>query len=632
METKITCHKILTLVLLVLGPIGFSQSLKKANKLYENRSYVDAAEVFEKLPQTNDNLRKLGDCYYFNSEIEKANDAYSIVYDNVDKEKLDHGFYFRYFDVLRSFKNYEKADIISERHLGDTINFETFKIKLRKVIPFTYALELLTANIGAASFGVEVNDDYIIFSSTKSESGSEYNWNNTPYLDLFKAKVVGDYKKTLDSVAEFSKGLNSTGRHESSVCITKDGKTIYFSRNHKKRVDVDSVKVAMVSIYRAEKKGEKWTNIERVSFANDYYSTMHPVLNEAEDKLFFSSDMPSSLGSYDIYYVDIRKDGSFGTPINMGSKINTKYREQFPYIAQDSTIYFASNGKQGFGGLDVFSSSHRDYEYVEALNLGESMNTPFDDFAYVSIDSTNTGFVSSNREGVDNIYFVARTHTVRNYFVEGVVTDKVSGDILPNTLVTLFDKNGNVLEKMRTGEDGRYKFKTKPNKKYQLEGYQPTYIPVLEYFDTNDRGDIKFDIELEILSYDDAEEIVVGRADGEVYIELENIYFDFAKWDIKPQAEKVLNVLVSLLKKYPRMKINLSAHTDSRALPETNLILSKRRAASTLEYLVDSGISRSRLKAEGFGESRPVIKCGKNCTESEHAINRRVEFVISREF
>jgi len=630
MKHTSTSLAIVFLSLLGLGFFGNSQSLKKANRLYQNRSYLNAAEIYEKLDKTIEVLSKLGDCYYFNSDIKKANDAYSQVYDNASKSKLSDAFYFKYFDVLRSSKNYEKADFISERHLDDSINTATFKIKLKKVIPFTYALESLTSSSGSQNFGASIYGEKIVFSSSRNPNSPEYHWNNQPYLDLYAANIVGEQKKKLDSVTRFSTVINNKALHESSAVITKDGKTMYFSRNHAKRVEIDSNKVAMVSIYRAEKNGDKWVNVERVSFADDYYSTMHPVLNENEDKLFFSSDMPSSMGSFDIFYVDINQNGSFGEPVNMGSTINTKRREQFPFIANDSTFYYSSNGKQGFGGLDLFSSAHRDFEYLEALNLGETINSPKDDFAFVVIDSLDTGYLSSNRDGVDNIYHFVRTPTERVYFVEGLVTDKNSGELLPNTIVTLFDKNGNILDEIKVGENGRYRLKTRPNQFYLIEGFQPKYIPKLRTFDTNDRGNIEFDIELEIESYDDAEEIVVGREDGDVYIELENIYFDFAKWDIKPQAANTLNTLVALLKKYPRMEIRLGAHTDSRATEAYNLDLSEKRAASTLEYLVENGIDRSRLISKGFGESKPLVSCGEACTETEHSINRRVEFVIMR--
>ena len=410
--------------------------------------------------------------------------------------------------------------------------------------------------------------------------------------------------------------------------FTKDGKTMYFSRNLKKRIDLDSTKIAVVSIFKAELVDDEWTNIEPVPFSSDTYSTMHPALNSDETRLYFSSDMPNTLGSFDIFYVDILDTNSFGEPVNLGKNINTIRREQFPFVAKDSTLYFASNGKIGFGGLDLFSSSYKNSKYLDALNLGESINTEKDDFAFVVIDSLNTGFLSSNRSGEDNIYTFKRIENERTYTIEGLVTDKVTGEILPNTTVTLFDEDGNVIAEQLVGEDGKYQLTTKPNQKYSVEGFQPKYIPQIEFFDTNDKGNIEFNIELEIESYKDAEEIVTDDEEGNTYIELENIYFDFAKWDIRPQAAKTLDVLVALLTKYPRMEIQLGAHTDSRAGFEFNLELSQKRAQATLEYMVENGISRSRLTSKGYGETKPLVPCGDDCTETEFSINRRCEFLI----
>ena len=355
---------------------------------------------------------------------------------------------------------------------------------------------------------------------------------------------------------------------------------------------------------------------------------MHPSLNSDETKLYFSSDMPNTLGSFDIFYVDILEDKTFGEPVNLGKAINSERREQFPFIANDETLYFASNGKRGFGGLDLFSSSINDGKFLDALNLGESINSEKDDFAFVVVDSLDTGFVSSNRSGTDHIYTFERVSTDRVYFIEGVVTDKVTGKLLPNTTVTLFDEDGNIISEMITGDDAKYKLKTQPNKSYSLEGFQPKYIPEIDFFDTNDSGNIEFNIELEIESYKDAEEIVTDDEYGNTFIELENIYFDFAKWEIKPQAGNTLDVLVALLIKYPRMEIQLGAHTDSRAGFDFNLDLSEKRARATLEYLVKNGISRERLTSKGYGETKPLVPCGENCTENEFSINRRCEFLI----
>ncbi len=617
------------LIILGLGSFSFSQSKKKADLLYENRAYLDAAEIYNKLPKTAEISEKLGDCYYFNSQVEKASKFYFEVFKLKNRDSISDAFYFKYFDALRGSKYYKLSDEISTLYLKDSINTEEFRLKLDKIIPYTYQIENLTNQTGGSNFGVGLYGDKIIFSSTQNPENPDYNWNKKPYLDLYEGRVTGDsLQKKLDSVTPFAASINSKKQHESSAIFTKDGKTIYFSRNNKKRVDLDSNKVAVVSIYKAELVDDEWSNVAPVSFASEQYSTMHPSLNTEESRLYFSSDMPNSIGSFDIYYVDVLEGNMFGEPVNLGLAINSKHREQFPYIAKDSTLYYASNGRKGFGGLDLFSSRSRDSLFLEALNLGETLNSEKDDFAFVVVDSLNSGYISSNREGIDNIYTFVRKPTKRKYFIEGLVTDKVTGELLPNTTVTLFDESGNKIGEVTVGEDARYKLETQPNQSYSIEGFQPKYIPETEFFDTNDSGNIEFNIELEIESYKDAEEIVTDDKDGNTFIELENIYFDFAKWDIKPQAAQTLDVLVALLEKYPRMEIQLGAHTDSRAGYEFNMDLSDKRAKATLEYLVDNGISRARLTSKGFGETHPIVPCGDKCTEVEFSINRRCEFLI----
>jgi outer membrane protein OmpA-like peptidoglycan-associated protein len=617
------------LVILGMGSFSFSQSKKKADVLYENRAYLDAAEIYNKLPKTAEILEKLGDCYYYNSEAEQASKAYSEVFNLKNRDSFSDVFYFKYFDALRGSKDYKLSDEISTLYLKDSINTKEFRLKLDKIVPYTYEAKNLTIDTGGSNFGVGLNGNKVVFSSTQNPKNPDYNWNKKPYLDLYEGQVFGDsLEKKLDSIKPLTASINSKKQHESSAVFTKDGSTMYFSRNNKTRVDLDSAKVAVVSIYKAELVDNEWTNVAPVTFASDQYSTMHPSLNPEENKLYFSSDMPSSLGSFDIYYVDILEDGSYSEPINLGSTINSKRREQFPFYAQDSTLYFASNGRHGFGGLDLFSSRNTDSLFLDALNLGETINSEKDDFAFVVIDSLNTGYISSNRDGIDNIYSFVKKPTNRKYFIEGLVTDKVTGALLPNTTVTLFDKAGNKISEIVVGENGKYKLETQPNQSYSVEGFKPKYIPEIEFFDTNDSGSIEFNIELEIEAYKDAEEIVTDDKDGNTFIELENIYFDFAKWDIKQQAAQTLDVLVALLKKYPRMEIQLGAHTDSRAGYEFNMDLSEKRAKATLEYLVENGISRPRLTSKGFGETRPIVPCGDNCTEVEFSINRRCEFLI----
>jgi len=214
--------------------------------------------------------------------------------------------------------------------------------------------------------------------------------------------------------------------------------------------------------------------------------------------------------------------------------------------------------------------------------------------------------------------------------VEGVVIDKNSKKILPGSLVTLFDNAGNVLQDSLVGIKADYLFKIEPNKKYKIRGTRKAYIPQDIEFSTDINGKIQHNIFLTLEAFADAEENVKQNEKGDVQVELDKIFFDFDKSKIRDDAAKTLTVLVDLMKKYPSMEVEVSAHTDARGNDQYNLDLSKRRAASTLEYLVSKGIERNRLKSIGYGEMQPLNQCTEEsiCKDEEYDINRRCEFTI----
>ncbi|WP_299390535.1 OmpA family protein [uncultured Gelidibacter sp.] len=605
-------------------------SLKRANILFEQKSYVEAAKMYQALDPSQEVLQKLADSYYYNSEMKLARTPYTGLFTKY-KDSLDREVYFRYAQSLLGVKDYENADKIMGEYLGYFVDTPKFIENLNKIVPFTYEIQIMNQSARTGDFGLTYYKDQVVFSSLRNLKNPIYSWNNKPYLDLFRADVTKD--KKLVNIVPFSDEIN-TKTHESNATFTTDGKTMYFSRTNDKRVLVGEELVATVKLYRAELIDTVWTNVKELPFSSELYSTQHPVLSTDNTKLYFSSDMPGSMGSFDIFYVDITENSEgdekfqYSAPVHMGSTINTIHREQFPFIDSENTLYFASDGHQGMGGLDIYMSKVFDGVYSKPINLGETINSELDDFGYILKEDEDTGYFASNRTGHDNLYAFTRKDNQRQFTVVGDVRDKNSKNLLPGTTVTLFDEDGNQVGQMVVGEDAQYVFNTEPNKTYTIEGHQAFYIPTTEKFTTNDDGNITFNIELAIESYDDAEEIVVTKDDGYIYIELENIYFDFNKWDIKPQAARTLDVLVGLLNKYPRMEIELGAHTDNRASDLYNLHLSHQRAAATLEYLVENGINRERLRSKGYGERAPLVDCGDKCSDEEHSINRRVEFII----
>uniref|UniRef100_UPI00404774AF OmpA family protein n=1 Tax=Mariniflexile sp. TaxID=1979402 RepID=UPI00404774AF len=375
----------------------------------------------------------------------------------------------------------------------------------------------------------------------------------------------------------------------------------------------------------------KWTNVKELPFNSNAYSCEHPSIGKDGKTLYFSSDMPGTLGGFDIYKVAINDDGTFGTPENLGANINTKHREQFPFISDLDVLYFASDGHLGYGGLDVFRCNSVNGSFDKPVNLGSSINTSLDDFAYAVKENENKGYVSSNRSGFDRLYgFGREENMLTKYLVEGLVRAKNTNALLPGTLVTLSDDPGNVLQDSIVGDQADYLFKIEPNKKYIIKGTRKAYIPQQVEFSTDSQGKVQHNIYLILESFVDAEEPVKQKENDIVQVELDKIYFDFDKSNIRADAATTLNVLVDLMKKYPSMEIEVSAHTDARGVDQYNLDLSKRRAASTLEYLVSQGINRNRLKSIGYGETQPLNRCVKEgiCTEAEYDINRRCEFTI----
>lgn len=613
---------------LLISWMGFAQkpTLKKADQLFAQKAYVEAAKMYQGLKKTQHVLQNLGDSYYFNSQMNFASTAYGNLFATY-KDSIKADYYFRYVQSLKAVGDYKKADEILSKHLKYTVDTQKFKEHLNNIVPYNYEINSMTRSTSSGDFGISFFGEKVVFASVRNDKNPIYAWNDKPYLDLYQASVSKE--GILENVIPFFEAIN-TKTHESSASFNKDGTLMYFCRTNEKRVQIGEEMIATVKMYQAELIDSVWTNVTELPFSSDQYSTMHPSLSNDEKKLYFSSDRPGSLGSYDIYVVTISDDGTYSEPVNLGPTINTSQRDQFPFVDVEGTLFFASDGHQGLGGLDQFMAKNYNDVFAKPINLGETINSGMDDFGYVVDVEKNTGYFASNRKGNDNLYSFIRIENPRRFTVDGEVRDKNTKELLPGTIVSLYDEDNNLIGQIVVGENADYTFNSEPNKKYRIEAERDFYASKTAYIETLDDGRIRFTIELEIESYDDAEEIIVTKDDGLVYIQLENIYFDLNKWDIKDEAASTLNVLVEIMKKYPRMEVELGAHTDSRASEDYNLRLSNSRANAAVDYLTANGINRNRLRSFGFGERKPLINCGTDCTEEEHSINRRVEFIVRK--
>ncbi|MEN3323481.1 OmpA family protein [Mariniflexile soesokkakense] len=624
-------HTYILASLLLVSGVALAQksNLKRANKLFEMRAYIEAAEMYETKDRKQEVLQNLADSYYYNANLQKAIKTYRELFVNYG-DSIDIEFHFRFAQALKGVKDYKEADAHLSRYYNKPVNTSAFIELNEKTTPHTFKLAQIGNEIATNSdFGlVFYGEDKVAFASTRNTKNPSYAWNKLPYLDLYSGTLTNDGK--LENVVSFSDEIN-TDSHESNATFSKDGNTMYFNRTNNTRTKTEDDRIAHVQIFKAELVDGNWTNIKELPFNSNKYSCEHPTISEDGKTLYFASDMPGTLGGFDIYKAAINEDGSYGTPENLGSNVNTKHREQFPYISDLDVLYFASDGHLGYGGLDVFRSNSVNGNFDKPVNLGSSINSNLDDFAYTIREKDNKGFVSSNRSGFDRLYGFAREENIlTKYLVAGLVQDKNSKELLPGSLVTLFNDTGNVIQDSIVGSKADYLFKIEPNKKYKIRGTRKAYIPQDVEFSTDSQGEIQHNIYLTLESFADAEERVKQNEKGDVQVELDKIYFDFDNSKIRDDAAITLNVLVDLMKKYPSMEVEVSAHTDARGSDQYNLDLSKRRAASTLEYLVSQGIDRNRLKSIGYGEMQPLNECIKEgiCEDEAYDINRRCEFTI----
>ena len=619
---------ILASLLLFGGAVlGQSKTLKRANKLFDMRAYYEAAQEYETNERTQEVLQNLADSYYYNTSHKNAVKTYNELYLKYG-DSIDNQYHFRYAQALKGTADYEGADKYLSKYYKEDVNTPEFIKSTESSTPHSFKLEQVDSKNSTSDFGLSYYKDKVVFASVRNTSGPSFVWNNLPFLDLYSAKLTDD--NVLEDIVPLTKPIN-TKTHESNAVFTKDGNTMYFCRTDKKRTKTDEDKIAQIRIYKAELIDDNWTNVTALPFTSDVFSTEHPALSKDEKTLYFASDMPGTLGSFDIYKVSINDDETYGEPINLGNIINTAHREQFPFISEYDVLYFSSIGHQGYGGLDIFRSNNINGAYDEPVNLGGSINSSLDDFSFVVLEKENKGHVSSNRLGPDRMFgFVREENKLSKYLVEGVIQDKNTNELLVGAKVILFDESGEAIEEMVVGDDAYYLFKIEPNKKYKFRGSKKAYIPQDIEFSTDKEGKVQHNIKLALEAYTTVEERIQENKKGQVQVKLDKIYFDFSSSKIKEDAAIILNVLVDLMKKYPFMEVEVSAHTDARGRAEFNLELSKLRAASTLEYLVSQGINRSRLGSVGYGEMQPLNDCVKEnmCSEADYNVNRRCEFTI----
>jgi outer membrane protein OmpA-like peptidoglycan-associated protein len=448
----------------------------------------------------------------------------------------------------------------------------------------------------------------------------------------------------------------NTKYNESTPIFTRDGRTMYFTRNNftDGKRGASEKQITLLKLYSSELVDGKWENTKELPFNSDQYSTAHPALSPDEKTLYFASDMPGTLGQSDLYKVSINGNGTYGTPQNLGPSINTEARETFPFISEENELYFASDGRPGLGGLDVFVSKiNADGTFDDVQNIGEPVNSKQDDFAFIINSKNRTGFFSSSRttgHGLDDVYRFSELRKLAcDQELTGTVTDSETNQILANVTLILFDEARENGKQVVTDENGNYIFsKVKCGKNYFIKTSKNDYeIKELSLSIKKEDGKTNFPIAIEkkalpliaktgIIKSKSAtvqstmKTISIGTDLAKV-LKIPMNFFDLGKATIRKTSEPQLQKIVDVLKEFPAMALDIRSHTDSRQSDASNMLLSEKRAQSTKDWLVKKGINGNRLTAKGFGETKLVNKCvdGVKCSEEQHQQNRRSEFIIT---
>jgi outer membrane protein OmpA-like peptidoglycan-associated protein len=600
--------------------IAQNQDTKVADKLFSRYEYIAAVKEYQKLVDSGKAdgyvYKQMADAYY-----NMFNTAEAIKwYGKATASKQDAETYYRYAQMLKSNGKYEESNkqmtkfaALAPNDLRAKSYNENPNYVPKLVQGVTYTVSPVKISSDKSDFGAVLYDKTLYFTSARNESRKNYGWNGEPFLDVYTS-IMADSGTFSEPVPLES--INHK-RHDGPVTISSDGNTMYFSSDSFReglfeKDKQNHLKLGRNNLYVATKSGETWSDIKPLPFNSKDYSLSNPSLSRDGKTLYFSSNMPGSIGGVDIWKVSVN-GGNFGKPENLGPKVNTEGNESFPFIADDNTtLYFASTGKPGFGGLDIFQINLA--KGTDALNMEKPINTEKDDFDFTFNKAKNIGFLSSNRNGNDDL-FLATPLCAVDLLV--VVTNAKTGAVLDNAKVAILDAKNNVIATQYSNSNGEVNYKIECDTPYSIQaskdGFEGNVFPV----EKSKGPTAKLPAPLQPI------DVIITPTE----IVLQPIYFEFDKSNITQQGAFELDKLVQVMKNNDKLVIFAKSHTDSRGSDTYNLSLSDRRAQATVQYVISKGIPAERISGKGFGESEPKVQCDP-CNEEQYAQNRRSEFLI----
>jgi peptidoglycan-associated lipoprotein len=634
-----------------------SQQYHSALTSFEIGEYTKSIASFRKVyTKTKDRQRKaeiqfkIAEAYY---KIGQYNSAEGYYKSALIRNAGGATSWLHYAEVLRANKKYDEAiknykaylDSVPGNQMALNGIESSLKTKIWLKNPTRYKIENMKdinsySNDYAASYaGVRDNEIYFT-SSRKGSTGKKKSAITGEYnADIFRSsynlqKVRWDKPQLVDDQM-----IINTMNEEGAASFNAAGNMMYFTR-----CKYDKSEEHSAEIYTATQLSGIWGDPQKVKIGNDSLMAAHPSLSADGNTLYFVSDRPGGYGGKDIWFTEKKKGETWGKPVNAGPEINTSGDEMFPFIRQNGTLYFSSNGHIGMGGLDIYKAQKEaDGKWV-VENMKAPINSTGDDFAISFYQNEERGLFSSNREGShkDDIYSFLLLPKV--YEIEGDIFNKENGARISDAIVKLIGTDGTMLK--MTAENGKFSFKLKPEVEYIVAAYRKGFLNTKTVASTVGLDDgKKFQVRLELTAADSP-------------ISVDNINYEFGKWDLLPESVTALDSLTQLLVLNPTTVIELMSHTDCRGDDATNSEISQKRAQAVVSYLIAKGIQPGRLVAKGYGKTAPktvtkklareypFLKQGNELTcsfiesltddkqrEICHQINRRTEFrVLSSDY
>jgi len=598
---------------------------------------------------------KLGYCYKMLGNTDKAEMYFGVAVDNYVKGVIKPDVLLFYADALRMNGKYEDAIDIYKQYLQvspqdhrATSGLESCKLVPKWINrPTRYkVVNVSKFNTMQLDFSVVwASKDYrtIYFTSSREGSmGSRDNYKSgQKFTDIFE--VTQDRKGNWSEPIPLAGGIN-TEEDEGASTVSMKGSDMFFTRcKAGKKVDEPC------KIFYSFKKGNAWGEPIMVNITGfDNYEVGYPALSKDDKILYFSAEAPAGYGGMDLYMAErIGTSGyEFGRPINLGPEINTLGDEVFPTVRANGTLYFASDGHKGMGGLDIYKTVTDSLGNITGIeNMKYPINSSFDDFGIIFDGDNEKGYFSSNRKGgkgSDDIYEFSLPPLVIT--LNGLIRDTTDIDnikLIKDAKISIMNDAG-VAGELVSSSTGGFTFKLEKDQNYKVKAEVST-----DYF-SNSASFSTFNIE-----YDTVINVVINLARIPKIITLPNIEYEYDKADLRPESTVALDGLVKTLEDNPNITIELRSHTDFRGNDDYNMELSLARAKSCVDYLIEKGISADRLTAKGLGETEPreideelnkqfpffsigdiltetyIKALGDNKkVEEAHQLNRRTEFSV----